>query len=320
MFVGPLGRAVTAPTLGSDGGVSEPVTPDSACPACANLAVSAAVPGKDPAVTAHDLRDQLVLITGASSGLGVEFAQQLAARGANLILVARREDRLRSLAERLENATGISAHVVAMDLARADAGVVLKEKLQAEGLTPTALINNAGFGTGGAFHEIDADRLRQEVLLDVASLTDITRAFIDDLRAAQGGFLINIASIAAFQPNPRLAVYSACKAYVLSLSESLWYESRDAGLRVLALCPGPTRTEFFDVAGKGAGGGLPEMEAPDVVRCAINALDKPLAGPAIVPGALNKLVTSSSRVVPRRLVALISGRTMDRASRRLNQG
>lgn len=267
-----------------------------------------------------DYRRQLVLVTGASSGLGVEFAQQLAARGADLILVARREDRLVALAERLRIATGVRAFPVAMDLCRADAGAALRERLDELGLAPTALVNNAGFATHGEFHEADQDRLRREVMLDVAALTDITREFIGDLRARPGGFLINIASIAGYQPNPRLAVYSASKAYVLSLTESLWYEARGTGLRVLALSPGPARTEFFEVAGPAAGGGLPPMEPGEVVGAALRELAKPSPAPSIVPGPLNRLVTGASRLVPRRLAALASGLTMDRAAERLGSG
>ena len=277
-------------------------------------------PGEVSAVQPIDYRRQLVLITGASSGLGVEFAVQLAARGADLILVARREDRLAQVADRITAATGVRVHTVAMDLGRADAGVALRERLDDEDLHPTALINNAGFATHGLFHEADQERMRAEVMLDVVALTDITRSFIESLRSAPGGFLVNIASIAGYQPNPHLAVYSAAKAYVLSLTESLWYEARGTGLRVLALSPGPARTEFFEVAGAAAGGGLPPMEASDVVATALRELDRPEPGPSVVPGPINKVVTGMSRLVPRRIAALVSGLTMDRAARQLGDG
>lgn len=265
-----------------------------------------------------DFRRQLVLITGASSGFGVHFAQQFAARGADLILVARREERLRELADRLETGCGITAHVVPMDLGRIDAGTALREELERRGLQPTSLVNNAGFASNGPFHELDQERLRREITLDVAALTDITRTYLAELRATPGNFLINIASIAGYQPTPRLAVYSACKAYVLSLTESLWYESRGTGLRVLALCPGPARTEFFDVAGPAAGGDLPTMDPEDVVAAALRRLDQKDPSPAIVPGPINKLVTRAGRFVSRRGVVTITGLITDRAHRRLD--
>lgn len=255
-----------------------------------------------------------ILITGASSGLGVEFARRLAARGADLVLVARREERLRALADDIEAEHGVSAAVVAMDLAEPGAGAALRERLEAEGLRITGLVNNAGFGYSGALHHADADRTRAMVQLNVDTLVDLTCTFLDDLRSARSGaILVNIASLAAFQPNPGLAVYGATKAFVLNFSEALWEESRVAGLRVLALCPGPTSTEFFEVAGEAAGAGLPRMEAGEVVESALRALDRRHPPASVVPGALNTAASiATKRLLPTALVARTVGAMMRR--------
>lgn len=271
-------------------------------------------------------RDQTVIITGASSGLGVEFAERLAARGADVILVARREDRLRDLADRIASRHGTRAEVIAMDLLHPGAGTdhpdqsageALSREISARGLVPTALINNAGFGASGALHQVDPDRTMDMVRLNVDVLTDLTQTFLPALRAADAGFLINLASIAAYQPNPGLAVYGATKAYVLSLTEALWEESRSAGLRVLALSPGPTKTEFFDIAGDAAAAGLPRMEPGAVVECALRALERRDPPASVVPGALNTLTAvATRRLLPRRVVLPAVGSMMRRGLRR----
>lgn len=258
--------------------------------------------------------DQTVLLTGASAGLGTEFARRLAAQGADLVLVARRADRLNALATELTDRYGVTVTVLPHDLSVPGAGRELHERVTRQGIVVTALLNNAGFANTGAFHEIDPDKLTQEVTVDVLTVVDVTRAFIDDLRAAPQGFLVNIASVAAYQPDPFLAVYGASKAFVLSFTESLHEEARGTSLRVMAVSPGPTATEFFDVAGQGAAGGLPVMTAEAVVTEALAALTRKNPPPSMVPGRLNKGLASLGHVLPRRVLSRSAGAMMRRYS------
>lgn len=260
-------------------------------------------------------RDQTVLITGASSGLGAEFARRLAARGADLALVARRADRLQALATELTDQYGVTVTVLPQDLAAPGAGEQLRDRLADLGVEVTAVINNAGFASSGAFHEIGADRLRQEVALDVAAVVDITRAFIEPLRRRGNGFLVNLASIAGYQPIPDMAVYAASKAFVLSFTDSLWAECHGTGLRVMAVCPGPTETEFFAVAGEKASGGLPKMTAEDVVSATLAGLDRRTPPLHVVPGPLNRVLTMVGHLTPRRAAGHILRVGMRRADR-----
>ncbi len=172
----------------------------------------------------------------------------------------------------------------------------------------TSLVDNAGFGTYSPFHEEDAERLREELAVDVGSLVDITRAFIAPLRAAGTGVLVNVASMAAYAPIPGMAVYAAAKAFVLSFTEALWQESRGTGLRVLALSPGATRTEFFDVLGTWDAAANTGVQTPEeVVRSALEALDRPAAPPSVISGRANRLLASLGRVLTRRRAVLVAG-------------
>src|SRR4249920_2619113 len=179
-----------------------------------------------------------VIITGASSGLGAEFAARFAARGAGVVLVARREDRLRDLAQKLEREHDVSAVPLALDLGRPDAAAQLRGMLDERGIRVHSLLNNAGFGTKGAFIDSDPERMQQMVALNIATLVSLTREFLPDLVASGDGVLVNLASTAAYQPVPSMAVYAASKAFVLSFTESIAYETRGTGLGVLALSPG----------------------------------------------------------------------------------
>lgn len=253
---------------------------------------------------------QTVLITGASSGLGAEFARQLASRGSDLVLVARRESKLESLAAELRDRFGVTVTTIAADLGEPGAASALGTELEGRGVSVTSLINNAGFGTSGGFHEEDPERVRAEIALNVAALVDLTHTFIAQLRAGDG-FLVNVASVAGYQPTPGFAVYGATKAFVRSFTEALWAESAGTGLRVLALSPGPTATEFFEVAGEDIGSGLPKMTARKVVGLTLRELKKPNPGPSVVPGPINTSLTIASKLVPRKLLL----RAMSRASR-----
>lgn len=245
---------------------------------------------------------QVALITGASAGLGVEFARQLSKRGHALVLAARRKDRLEALAEELGN-----ARVVASDLSKAGAARKLVADLDAAGEQVGMLVNNAGFGLIGRFAELDPERLRQMIDLNVSTLTDLCRAVAPGMIERRTGGIINVASTAAFQPGPNMAVYFATKAYVLSFTEALHEELKPFGVKVSCLCPGPTRTEFGEVAGFDGNSTFERvvMESPEVVEAGLNGLDRNHA--VVVPGLFNKITAASTRFVPRSVVRKISG-------------
>ena len=244
----------------------------------------------------------VALITGASAGLGVEFARQLSARGHRLVLVARRKERLDELAQELGN-----ARAVALDLSEHDAAAKLMADLEAYGETVDLLVNNAGFGLIGRFAELDAKRERQMIDLNVGTLTDLCRAVSPGMIERKSGGILNVASTAAFQPGPKMAVYFATKAFVLSLSEALHEELKPHGIKVSCLCPGPTRTEFGDVAGFGGNGLFDRvaMDAATVVRAGLKGLAKNEA--VVVPGIVNKIGAASTRFAPRPVVRRIAG-------------
>jgi len=245
---------------------------------------------------------KVALVTGASAGLGVDFARQLSKRGHPLVLAARRKDRLQALAKELGN-----ARVIAIDLSKKDAAAKLMADLQAKGEIVDLLVNNAGFGLIGRFAELDAGREREMIDLNVGTLTDLCRAVAPGMIDRKSGGIINVASTAAFQPGPKMAVYFATKAFVLSLTEALHEELKPHGIRVTCLCPGPTRTEFGDVAGFGGNGLFDRvaMESPEVVAAGLKGLDRNQA--VVVPGFVNKLTASSGRFAPRSVVRKIAG-------------
>ncbi|MER5539593.1 SDR family NAD(P)-dependent oxidoreductase [Streptomyces mirabilis] len=255
-------------------------------------------------MTKIDYRTQTTLITGASSGLGAEFARRLAERGSNLVLVARRADRLEALADELSSKYQITATAVPFDLTVPAAGEALANEMVRRGITVTSLVNNAGIGTHAPFRQDDPAGIQREITLNVATLVDITRAFIDQLT----GVLVNVASTLGHQPWPNAAVYGASKAFVLSFTEALWQESRGTGLRVLALCPGPTRTEFFDAVGSDDMARGVRMQTPgQVVTTALRALDRRNPPPSVVSGTFNWLTTLVSRFATRRHTVLAFG-------------
>lgn len=239
---------------------------------------------------------QAALITGASAGLGLEFACQLAASGWNLVLVARSADKLETLAQELRTAYNITAQIIALDLSRADATDTLMQAIKD---TPVdLLINNAGFGDFGLFQDTDPTRTRQMIDLNVGTLTDLTRAILPQMITRKHGRILNVASVAAFQPGPLMAVYYATKAYVLSFSEALSNELQGTGITVTCLCPGPTKTSFEKNAHLGSSKlfkrGL--MDAKTVVRIALDAC---MHGKAlIIPGWKNRIGAFVTRFVP----------------------
>ncbi|MGA1836829.1 SDR family NAD(P)-dependent oxidoreductase [Herbiconiux sp. 11R-BC] len=261
-----------------------------------------------------DFTGTTALITGASSGLGVEFATRLAARGAAVVLVARRTDRLETLAAELQAAHGIRATPIGLDLAQPRAGARMRAELEQRGIAVQTLVNNAGFGTHGPFADADAAVLASEIQLNVASLVDLSREFLPDLLAAAAGgasaALVNVASTAAYQPTPFMAVYGATKAFVLNFTEAIAFETRDSGVRVLALSPGATRTEFFDVVGSEAAAVGSFQSSEQVVATALKALDRRHTPASVVSGRANALTAAGAGVLPRGVILSMSGRLL----------
>jgi uncharacterized protein len=255
----------------------------------------------------------LALVTGASAGLGALVARRLAERGSDLVLVARRADRLQSLADELGTAHGTEVHVVARDLAVASAGPQLAGAVRdrvGDRLVDT-VVNNAGFGMIGRFDQQDPDRLEQMLTLNVTTLSSITRAFVAPMVAAGRGTVVNVASTAAFQPTPGLAAYAASKAAVLALTEAVAHELRATGVRVTALCPGPTSTEFFDLAGSEHGTMGGRTTTPEqVVDALLAALDGRELPRSLVPDVVNRVLSVGGRLLPRRLTLPVAARMM----------
>jgi short-subunit dehydrogenase len=245
----------------------------------------------------------VTLITGASAGLGAEFARQCAARGEPLVLVARRRDRLEALAAEL----GGVAHLVVADLAREGAAASLLAELEAEGLSVGTLINNAGFGLAGKFADRPLARLSEMIDLNVRTLVELCHLVLPAMRARGEGAICNVASTAAFQPGPNMAVYYASKAFVLSFTEALHHELKGTGIRVSALCPGPTATEFGEVALASTSSSLRLVtaDARSVVRAGLRGLDRNEA--VVIPGWTNKMTANLSRFLPRAAMRRIVG-------------
>lgn len=219
--------------------------------------------------------DQWALVTGASSGIGAEFARQLAARGMHLVLTARREELLKQLAAELHQTHGTKTHLIIADLAiPGEPERVLKE-VEQRGLTLELLVNNAGFGIVAEIEQTDVARVQEMIKVNISALAELTLRVLPAMLQRGHGGIINVASVAAFQPVGYMGAYAASKAFVLHFSEALWAEARERGVTVTTLCPGTTRTEFFDVSG--VPGWLDRhssQEVRTVVRTALKALDK----------------------------------------------
>ncbi len=247
------------------------------------------------------------LITGASAGLGEGFARSLAAEGHDLILTARRADRLKTLAAELRAAHGVTVTIFAADLGQPEAPAKLLADIAAAGLTIDTLINNAGFGARGGVAELDGAVQLGMIDLNCRALVALAQGVLPQMIARGSGGILNLASVASFQPGPWMAVYYASKAFVLSFSEALHEEVKDKGVRVAALCPGPTRTEFADVAGLGETPLFTRLASdPDaVVRDGLAALR---ANQAVkVSGVMNLMMTEGIRFTPRALARRIAG-------------
>ena len=250
------------------------------------------------------------LITGASSGIGEVFARKLAALGRNVLLVARSEDKLITLCNELGRSNSIRAQYVALDLSKPESAARLFEEAAKRGLTIDLLINNAGFGSMGEFSKLDLAREQNMIDLNVKSLVELTYLFLQPMIERKQGAIINVASTAAFQPVPFMATYAATKAFVLSFSEALWEENRAHGIKILALCPGVTDTNFFEAARGHKPPARTSQTPEEVVDTALRALAQGKGH--IVSGWTNFLMTQSERFVPRSFVTRLAGRMMRR--------
>ncbi len=246
------------------------------------------------------------LITGASSGIGEVFARKLAARGENVVLVARSADKLNALCNELGRAHGnIVAQSVALDLSAGDAPQQLFDETNRRGLEVETLINNAGFGSMGEFATLDVARELNMIDLNVKALLALTHLYLAPMRERKRGAIINVASTAAFQPVPYMATYAATKAFVLSFSEALWEENRAHGIKIMALCPGVTETNFFDAAKMGQPPMRIAQTPEQVVDTALHALQRGRSH--VISGWFNYLQTEAERLLPRSVVTRIAG-------------
>ncbi|MDJ0600445.1 MAG: SDR family oxidoreductase [Crocosphaera sp.] len=242
------------------------------------------------------------LITGASSGIGQAFAEELAIRQTNLILIARSQDKLYRLAKQLQERTPIDVEVMVQDLTEPQAGQKVYDWVQNKGLSVDLLINNAGFGDYGLFDERDLSRQLEMIQLNVTVLVELTHLFLSQMQQRGEGSIINVSSIAGFQPLPYMSNYAATKAFVLSFTEALWAENKDKGIKCLALCPGPTESNFFEAAKfpqsfeDKNNGSLTSANA--VVKDALKALDNNHSN-VVTGGVTNNFIVNAPRLFPR---------------------
>ena len=248
------------------------------------------------------------LITGASSGIGAAFARKLAARGRNVFLVARSEDKLIALCNELGRLTSIRAQYLALDLQEPDAGVQLLEETRKRELEIDMLINNAGFGSMGDFTKLDLDRELEMIQLNIRSLVDLTYRFLIPMRERKSGAIINVASTAGFQAVPFMATYAATKAFVLSFSEALAEENRSHGIHVMALCPGVTETNFFEAAGVDRPPMRIAQTPEEVVETALRALSRQKT--TVISGWANWFTVAAERFVPRSVVTKVAANAL----------
>jgi len=247
------------------------------------------------------------LVTGASSGLGLEFARHLAARGSDLVLVARSADRLAEIANEMQ-----ATHAVAVTSLAADLSVDAEVSRVAAFMQTNeidVLVNNAGFGTYGDFADLDAGREHAEVMLNAVAAVDLAHAALPRMLARRSGGIITVASSIAFQPSPRQAVYGATKAFALAFSEALWAETRGTGVRIVALCPGPVETGFL--AGLGDQRATSSAiyrrttNAADVVQAGLRAFDRDAM--TVVAGLRSRFLSEGYRFLPRTIMAKLAG-------------
>ncbi len=251
------------------------------------------------------MAEEIALVTGASSGIGEALARRLARDGHHLALVARRADRLERLAAELRTAHKVEAHVLAADLARPGGTAALADEVERRGLVVDWLVNNAGFGTVGRFHELPVERELEEIALNVDALVELTGRFVPGMVRRKRGVVMNVSSVGGYLPSPYMATYTATKAFVLTFSEGIAAELANTGVQVLCVCPGVTRTEFQETAHVDVRD-IPSIAwqtADEVADEAVRAVGK---GAVVVNGVLNRMMINTLKFVPRSLVTRIA--------------
>ena len=255
-----------------------------------------ALPDPDPGITC--------LVTGASSGIGAEIARGLARRGLGVTLAARREDRLKELADELASEHDIRAETISCDVSDIDDRKRMKDEIETRGLTVEVLVNNAGYGSGGSFVELDAESEVAMVRVNCEAVVALTRHYLPGMIKRGRGAVLNLASLIAFQPVPFQATYCASKTAILAFTEAVHEELRGTGVTITAVCPGPVRTEFGEAGGfGGADDKIPDfvwLDADKVAEDALEGLEK--GERVVVPGALNQLAAYSGHYMPRSLL------------------
>lgn len=250
---------------------------------------------------------QTALVTGGSGGIGLELAKNLARAGFDLVLVARKRDTLEAAAGQLEGKFAVKAHVFAADLRLPDAPQAIFDFLRNENIDIDVLVNNAGFGLGGEFADTAIQRELDMIQVNIAALTHLTKLFIPAMIKRRAGRVLNVASTAAFQPGPLMAVYYATKAYVLSFSEALSEELRNTGVSVTALCPGPTQTDFAEAAQMTNSRLFNAFGVADAADVAKYGYDAMMQGKRLaIPGIRNKIIAQANRLAPRALSAKLA--------------
>jgi uncharacterized protein len=248
----------------------------------------------------------VALVTGASSGIGLELATLLARDGHDLVLVARRRERLDEIGKGLRQEFGAAATVIVRDLSDADSPRAVAQEVEARGFEPVVLVNNAGFGVYGFFAETSLEKELEMIRVHVVALTELTKRLLPGMLRRGSGRILNLASTAAFQPGPMMAVYYATKAYVLSFSEALANETAGSGVTVTALCPGPTGTEFARQAGVEETRLFHSPLRLDVRKVALVGYRGMMRGKrVVVPGLANKILVAAIRWTPRPMVTAV---------------
>ncbi|WP_226677009.1 SDR family NAD(P)-dependent oxidoreductase [Rossellomorea aquimaris] len=257
--------------------------------------------------------NKTVLITGASSGIGLNFSHKFAGSGHDVILVARSEGKLQTLSNVIENKYGVKTYVFTSDLSKPDASKKLYEEIKAQGIQVDIMINNAGFGLFGEFEQTELSKELDMIQVNITALTELSKYFGKEMVKRKKGQILNVASTAAFQPGPLMAVYYATKAYVLSFSEALANEWAPHGVKVTALCPGATKTGFSDAA---------ELQSSKLFQSGVMSVEDVVeegykqmmtnTKTVIVPGMKNRILTQSIRFMPRKMVTSIVRKVQER--------
>lgn len=251
------------------------------------------------------------LITGASSGIGAELAKRFAVRGDDLVLVARSREKMEKIAKEIREKYGVEVGIFTKDLAKLSAAEELFREISDAKIEVLTLVNNAGFATHGDVADADAQKLQDEISVDVQNLVGLTTRFLPAMVLRKQGEIINISSTAAFQALPHMAVYGASKAFVLSFSEALFEEVRGKNIRILAVCPGPTRTPFFEIAGENSAVGKFRTveQLCDNIMKNLSRKNKPMFVDGLANAAQARIVP---RLVPRKFLTRTAGKLLDK--------